>query len=357
MIEVSHRFVGPAQVSYGAGLVEAALPGALEGRERVLLVTSQSATKNERLLGRVLAALGSRVVRVVDRIPQHVPLEALSALRGEPVDAVVSLGGGSPIDAAKLAVVLQATGASPEALSSTRLPETLSARPLHVALPTTLSGAELSPTAGFTEQHRKVGLFHPALSPQLVLGDVGLARQTPGPLWVSTGVRSVDHAIEGLLTPGPHPLADAAARVGLPRLLEALARSADASGDDGDARHEAQVAAFLCYQLPLEAQRGPSHALGKRLGASFGIPHGMTSCLVLPAVLAVWPRDERWAALEALLRGPPHDVVQALVERLGLTRRLSDFGVGPAERAQSEADFAHPALTKAQLREVLDRIA
>ncbi|MCU0699413.1 MAG: iron-containing alcohol dehydrogenase [Myxococcaceae bacterium] len=356
IVEVAHRFVGPARVAYGEGLVETALGQALGERAKILLVTTASATKDPRLLARVRSALEGRAVRVVDSVSQHVPVEALDQLTASPFDAVVSLGGGSPIDAAKVAVVLQATGTRPTALASTRLPESLGPRPLHVALPTTLSGAELSPTAGFTVEGRKVGVFHSELSPQVVLGDVALAQRTPLTLWLSTGVRSIDHAIEGLLAAGQHPLAQAAARDGLPALIDALSRTAGVQ-EDAQARHDAQVAAFLCYQLPLEAQRGPSHALGKRLGASFGIPHGLTSCLTLPAVLAVRPRDAALARLEALLHGPPHEVVRALLQRLGLVRRLSDFGVGPAERARVEADFTHPELSKAHLHMVLETIA
>ncbi|MDX2013944.1 MAG: iron-containing alcohol dehydrogenase [Myxococcaceae bacterium] len=354
--EAVHRFVGPARVAYGEGLVETALGQALGARANVLVVTTASATKDPRLLARVRAALEGRSVQIVDSISQHVPVESLDRLAATSFEAVVSLGGGSPIDAAKLAVVLQATGARPAALASTPLPESLRARPLHVALPTTLSGAELSPTAGFTVEGRKVGVFHAELSPQVVLGDVALSLRTPLTLWVSSGVRSIDHAVEGLLASGMHPLADAAAREGLPALMNALTRTADAP-EDARARHDAQVAAFLCYQLPLEAQRGPSHALGKRLGASFGIPHGLTSCLTLPAILRVWPRGAALARLEALLGGPPHEVVHSLLHRLRLTRRLSDFGVGPTERARVEADFTHPDLSKEQLRAVLDAIA
>lgn len=351
---VEHRQLGPARVSFGDALVEAVLPRALGDAKSVLVVTTGSAVKNPKLLERVRAPLRDRDVTVVSEIKEHVPVETLRALGQRRVDAIVSLGGGSPIDAGKLAVAMAATGLAPEQLGSFTPAAPLGAAPIHVALPTTLSGAELSPTAGFTVNGRKTGLFHPSLSPTWVLADARLALETPLPLWLSTGVRSIDHAVEGLLADGAHPLSDATAREGLPRLMRAL-ETAHTSPDSLAARHEAQLAAWLCYQLPMESQTGPSHALGKRLGASFGIPHGFTSCLVLPAVLDALT-GPKLTALEQLLGGAPGSVLRAFITRLGLSRRLSDFGVGETQLAAVRSDFSHSALAASQLSKVLDAI-
>src|SRR5207253_2799120 len=68
----------------------------------------------------------------------------------------------------------------------------------HLAIPTTLSAAELSGLAGFTTEaeHEKVGLRGEALIPQTVFFDAELSLQTPLDLWLSTGIRAVDHAVE-----------------------------------------------------------------------------------------------------------------------------------------------------------------
>jgi alcohol dehydrogenase class IV len=351
---IEHRSLGPSTFVSGVSALERLEP-ALTSATSVLVVTTTSVATNPRVFDRVRAALRTKPTRVVSDIRAHVPVEALDALVATPFDAVVSVGGGSPIDAAKLAVVMAQKRITSASVGTFR-PQDPFEPLLHVAVPTTLSGAELSPTAGFTQAHRKTGIFHSKLSPQWVLADATAAMETPVSLWLSTGIRAIDHAVEGLLAQGEHPLSDAAAREGLPRLLQALEKTAR-DGVDVEARHQAAVAAFLCYQLPLESQTGPSHTLGKRLGASFGIPHGMTSCLVLPAVLDVLPRDEKWKALQALLGGAPGEVLRAFVAKLGLQRRLTDFGVGAQERAAVASETVHPSLSREQVEAVLASIA
>src|SRR5207247_1448468 len=97
------------------------------------------------------------------------------------VAGVVSFGGGSPIDSAKI-VALRVGG----------LP--------HVAMPTTMSVAELAAGAGFTDETgTKGGLRDPKLLPDVVIYDAELTLQTPMELWLSTGIRALDHAVEGFL--------------------------------------------------------------------------------------------------------------------------------------------------------------
>jgi maleylacetate reductase len=159
---------------------------------------------------------------------------------------------------------------------------------------------------------------------------------TPLELWLSTGIRAVDHAVETILADGEHPLPDAAALEALrrlPRALVAAKEQPDALGP----RTDGQVAAWLSYLLPGPAARGLSHTLGKRLGSRHGVPHGVTSCLLLPHVLRrIGPeRPEAMRRLSDALGPSPADAIAGLVERLGLPRHLSAFGI--AERDLREA--------------------
>src|SRR5205807_9449669 len=93
-----------------------------------------------------------------------------------------------------------------------------------------------------------------------------------------------DHAVETLLASGSHPLPDTLALEALPRLQSSLlATHADPA--DLAARTESQLGAWFSFTLPGPAAGGLSHTLGKRIGSRHGIPHGVSSCLLLPHVM------------------------------------------------------------------------
>src|SRR5205814_4598941 len=138
--------------------------------------------------------------------------------------------------------------------------------------PTTLSAAELSGLAGFTTatEHEKVGLRGEALIPRVVFFDAALALHTPLFLWLTTGMRAIDHAVETLLAPGSHPLPDTLALEALRRLRAGLlATRADPA--DLAARTASQLGAWFSFALPGPAAAGLSHTLGKRIGSRHSI--------------------------------------------------------------------------------------
>ena len=191
----------------------------------------------------------------------------------------------------------------------------------------------------------------PELLPAAVFYDAGLALRTPLPLWLSTGIRAVDHAAETLLAPGEHPLADAAALEGLRRLRSALpavrARPADAA-----ARTDCQLGAWFSYLLPGPAAKGLSHTLGKRLGSRHGIPHGVTSCLLLPHVLRyLAPRAPRIMERIAQALGAPTaaEGVDQLVAQLDLPRHLAPYGLSDEDLKEAARAVASAEHSEADL--------
>ncbi|BDG10730.1 iron-containing alcohol dehydrogenase [Anaeromyxobacter paludicola] len=349
------RYANPPVIHWGPGCVAAGLPGELGrlGAGRVLLVTTRSAVADPALAPAVEAILGERLAgRAV--VGQHAPvgevMAAAEAARDLRADALVSLGGGSPVDAAKAVAFSLATGLDLRAPDAPARAREATVGPVlpHLALPTTLSVAELSSSAGFSAEgtREKVGVSAPALCPAAVLYDARLAVRTPVPLWLSTGVRAVDHAAETLLAEGEHPLPDAAALDGLRRLAAALPAVRARPGDEA-ARTECQLGAWLTYLLPGPAARGLSHTLGKRLGSRHGIPHGVTSCLLLPHVLRyLAPRAPGPLARIAAALGAPDAAggVAALLDRLGVPRRLSEFGLSDADLVEAARPLATAAL-------------
>ena len=229
--------------------------------------------------------------------------------------------------------------------------------PVQVAVPTTLSAAEWAHRVGVTDETagKKSGFADPKAVPPVVILDPETTVFTPEKLWLSTGIRALDHAIEGFLYGGPHPVTDVTGFEGARRLMEYLPRS-KSDPEDLDARAELQISAWLSYFGPANTPMGLSHQLGRRIGASYSVPHGVTSCITLAPSLEV-TRDRipaaRWRSLDEALGGDPARRVAELVRELGLPDRLRDVGVpeGDLESIALEygqrADDAREILTRA----------
>jgi len=317
-------YANPRVIYWGAGSI-AQLAVELERLEsrRVALVTTKS-------LRPAVHRLGMSPVAVVE-VGQHAPMAQIGAgvedigLAG--ARAIVSFGGGSAVDAAKIMSVRLARG------DGRALP--------HIAVPTTLSVAELGTGAGYTDDAGdKAGMRDPRLTVETVIYDAELTLMTPLELWLSTGVRALDHAVEGFLADGEHPFNDVLALESIRRLFESLPR-AKAAPDDVGIRMENQLAAWFSFTLPAASAAGLSHTMGKQIGARHGIPHGVTSCLLLPHVMRYLAtrKPERAAIL------PAPEVVSQLIASLGLPQHIVDYGIGEPElrRAASELAGKYPA--------------
>src|SRR6185436_18274368 len=174
-----------------------------------------------------------------------------------------------------------------------------------------------------------------------VMYDAELSLETPLPLWLSTGIRAVDHAVETVLATGSHAWSDVLALDALRRLHLSLLATQHDPGDLG-ARTESQLGAWFSFTLPGQAAGGLSHTLGKRIGSRHDIPHGVSSCLVLPHVMRylaprTQPQQARIAqALGVDVREMPleqaalcaADAVADLVARLDLPTHLAAYGLG-----------------------------
>ena len=114
-----------------------------------------------------------------------------------------------------------------------------------IAIPTTLSAAEFTPTAGVTdgEKHVKEAYTHPDMAPRAVVLDPALTLATPPRLWFSTGMKAVDHAVEQLCNPERAPMGDAVAAEGLRLLSKGLAACHD---DPADLEARAAAASTAC---------------------------------------------------------------------------------------------------------------
>jgi alcohol dehydrogenase class IV len=322
-------YSNPRVIHWGAGSI-AQLGAEVERLEapRVALVTTRSLLASD-LVGFKPAAT------VV--IGQHAPMSQVRegaediALAG--ARAIVSYGGGSAIDAAKI-ISVRLAGEDGRALP-------------HLAVPTTLSGAELAAGAGFTnESGDKAGMRDPRLLVETVIYDADLTLRTPIRLWLSTGIRALDHAVEGFLAEGEHPYNDVLALEAIRRLFASLPRTL-AAPEDAEMRTQNQLAAWFSFTLPGASASGLSHTMGKQIGARHGIPHGVTSCLLLPHVMRYLARSmpERMLLLAQATGPDPADRVAELIAALGLPQHISQYDVGQAalRRAADELAGKYPA--------------
>jgi alcohol dehydrogenase class IV len=163
---------------------------------------------------------------------------------------------------------------------------------------------------------------------------------TPMALWLSTGIRALDHAVEGILVEGLHPFSDVMALEGIRRLFVSLPR-AKAAPDDLDVRTENQLAAWFSYTLPASAA-GLSHTMGKQIGARHAIPHGVTSCLLLPHVMRYLERrmPDRMALIAEATGSDPAGRVEGLIGSLGLPQHIAAYGLGEPELRQAAGELA-----------------
>ncbi len=279
---------------------------------RVLLMTTRS------LLGKKLPVDPSLTATV----GQHAPIgeidAAVARAKEAEIDGVLSFGGGSPIDAAKI-VALRLGG----------LP--------HISIPTTLSVAELAPGAGFTDESgTKGGMRDAGLMPRAVIYDPVVTLETPLELWLSTGIRAVDHAVEGFLGEGEHPFNDVMALEAIRRLFRVLPAT-KADPRNVGCREDCQLAAWFSFTLPGASASGLSHVMGKQIGARHGIPHGVTSCLLLPHVMRFLATKQpgRVASL-----GVTPDEVEDLIRDLGLPQHIAAFNIGEPELRRAADELA-----------------
>jgi maleylacetate reductase len=207
-----------------------------------------------------------------------------------------------------------------------------------VSVPTTLSAGEFSALAGITNEATKTkeGFRHPGVIPQAVILDPAVTVHTPEWLWLSTGIRAVDHCVEGMCSNEANPYGDAQAVKGLEQLARGLPR-VKADGGDLEARLNCQIGAWLSMgPLASGVPMGASHSIGYVLGAVHDVPHGHTSCVMLPYVMR-WNRSanaERQAVVAAAMSHPGDeagDVLDAFIGGLGMPRTLAAVGVGAAD--------------------------
>jgi maleylacetate reductase len=354
MLTGTYRFPPMDSVIYGRPFAEA-LKEQVEqsGATAVFLLASGTLARETDTVTQIRSALGNRLAGVHARIGAHTPrtdvVAAANAAHVAGADMIATLGGGSVTDAAKMVAFCLGNGVTePGQLDDYRAvvhadgriirPETKPPAIRTVAIPTTLSAGEYTASAGCTDTARQIkeSFGHPLMMPRTVVLDPRPTVHTPEWLFLSTGIRAVDHAVEDICSPQCQPISEGASYHALKLLARGLL-AVKADPLDMDARLDCQLGAWMSMVgSQTGVPKGASHGIGHVLGGTAHVPHGYTSCVMLPHVLrfnhAV--NADRQALVSAALGrpgDPAADVVAGLIAALGLPQRLRDVDVEPEQ--------------------------
>jgi maleylacetate reductase len=349
------------------------------GTARAFLMVSGTLNRQTDEIEKIRNALGPRCVATFDAMAPHTPREAVIAAseqaRSAGADLIVTVGGGSITDGAKAVQICLANDVrSVDDIDRVRankgVPPPMNAPKVRqISVPTTIAGGEFSAMAGVTNSATRVKelLRHDLAIPRAAILDPAISVHTPEWLWLSTGIRAVDHCVEGLCSREAHPYADAQALKGLSMLAHALPR-VKANASDLCARMDCQIGTWLSMgPLSSGVPMGASHGIGYVLGAVYGVPHGYTSCVMLPSVLR-WNKPENAARQELVSAAMGHpgedagEVLDWFIRDLGMPRSLHEIKIAPEHFDRiAEAAMATPWIPQnprkidgpAQVREIL----
>ena len=201
-------------------------------------------------------------------------------------DALVSLGGGSPIDSAKAIGILANNGGR---LRDYKVPNEIPNRsPLHLAIPTTAgTGSEVTRFTVITdtETDEKMLIAGASLVPNAAIVDFELTMSMPARLTADTGTDSLTHAIEAYVSRKANPFADIFAMAAMKTIWAELP-TAFHEPNNRRARESMMLAATQAGMAFSNASVALVHGMSRPIGAHFHVPHGLSNAMLLPAVTA-----------------------------------------------------------------------
>ena len=222
---------------------------------------------------------------------------ALVMARNFEPDAIIALGGGSPMDAAKIVWLMYE---HPEVKFDDlamrfmdirkrvcMFPE-LGSKAYMVAIPTTSgTGSEVTPFAVITDSatHIKYPIADYALSPNMAIIDPDLVLTMPKGLAAASGIDSLTHALEALASILATPFTDGIAYEAIRLILDNLALSVNDGPNNPIARENMHYAATMAGMAFAQAFLGVCHSMAHKLGSAYNIPHGIANALLISQVV------------------------------------------------------------------------
>jgi alcohol dehydrogenase len=297
------------------------------------------------------------LVGIFDNIVQDARIENINEgaafYRSAEADAMVVVGGGSVMDAAKAINILIGEGVDDFRPLAERGGLWEGAKPLppHVVFPTTAgTGSEVTNAIVVldTEAKMKLQITHP-YNADIAMLDPELTVKLPPRVTAFTGMDALTHAIEGVTSTGANPISDALGLHAI-RLIFNYLPVVVQDPENVTARGNMLIASTLAGMCFGNSMTGAAHATAHALGAHYGIPHGLANAIMLPVVMEYNLEEalDRYAmiadamGLDVSGKASPDaaaEAVQAvkdLKEVVGLTETLADFNVPEDDDALRE---------------------
>jgi maleylacetate reductase len=317
------------KIVFGDGAVDRVAEVVKEiGCRRILLVTTAgrlASDDGQRLAARLGRALASTFAEVRSHVPTSIVQAAVGQARADGVDGVVSFGGGSCADLGKAVGFFFEQEAGTPGVSYFDRPVLP-----HLSIPTTYSGAELTPFFGMTDEatRQKSGAGGPTVAPAAAIYDPALTLSTPARISAETGMNALAHGVEAAYSPHRTPEAEAVALACVARIASALPLVVERP-DDLAARTAMLEGAVLGGRCLQNASMGVHHGLAQLVGGRTGIPHGLANGVLLAHAVRFNGDAVDLAQIGTALgdQDDPANAIDRLRAGIGLPGRLSECGV------------------------------
>ncbi|MEI9865385.1 MAG: iron-containing alcohol dehydrogenase [Limisphaerales bacterium] len=358
---MNFEFATATRIIFGAGAINQVGENAKRLGRRALVVTGGNPSRAKKLLANLSANGIDSAVFSVTGEPEILTIEnGVAFAKKENCDFVISIGGGSVIDAGKaIAAMMANDGALLDYLEIIGAGKPLAKRSAaFIAIPTTAgTGAEVTRNAVLASpEHKvKVSLRSPHMLPAIAVIDPEFTYDLPPALTATTGLDALTQLIEPFICLRANPMTDGFCTDSIQRAARSL-REAVFNGQNKSAREDMAVASLFGGLSLANAGLGAVHGFAGPIGGSFPAPHGAICAALLPHVMAanlraLRERDpdsfalRRYDQVATLLTGNPHatadvgvDWVQKLVGELPIPK-LGAYGI----RGEHVADLVMKA--------------
>lgn len=357
------RFTLPRDIYFGAGSIE--ILKTIKGKKAIVVVGGGSMKKFGFLdkVEQYLTEAGMEV-KLFEGVEPDPSVETVmkgaQAMREFNPDWIVSIGGGSPIDAAKAMWIFYEYPdfTFKEAIKPFSLPE-LRTKAKFIAIPSTSGTAtEVTAFSVITDYNEKVKypLADFNLTPDIAIVDPDLAQTMPPSLTAHTGMDALTHAIEAYVASARSAFTDPLALKAILMIKDNLIKSYEGDRKSREEMHYAQCLAGMAFS---NALLGITHSMAHKTGAVFHIPHGCANAIFLPYVIDYNKKEAagRYAEIARALSlsgSTDNELVDSLTNliremnsKMGIPASMKEYGIDEEEFKKSIKTVAHNAVTDA----------